>query len=193
MRDRAPQRDLVRRVAADDRIVHVEERVSMSRRLTSRGGARCRASANSGLSVAAAEHVGDERRAARSRSRAAPLSNASSRGLRFLDDADLDAADQRQLAALHRLRDDRAVGARSALCRISARRGSPDSPRARCAGRAAILQAVRAGADRILHRPAATRRRTPRSPRARRPPIATVVRLRSEARSRADLSLMRSV
>ena len=131
--DRAPQRDLVRRVAADDRILHVEVRIrdrgldAARERDALLGEARLQL-------VARVEHVRHEVGRHRHVVEIALLEGEEAR-IRFLDDADLDAADQRQLPAREasRTRD-----RRDGCSPDRARRETSDSPPARSAGRGAI-------------------------------------------------------
>ena len=150
-RERAAQRNLVRRVAADDRVLHVEVRVG-----------------DRGLDAARerdalvrqprlelrrrVEHVPDEVDRRR-RVVELPLLEREEPRVALLDDADLDAARERQ-ALPPVLRDDRAVrgigAVREALV-AEAGVGLEHDPLAA----PPLLEPVRPGADRVRHHPPA--------------------------------------
>ena len=148
--DRAAQRDLFRRVAADDRVVQVEKE-ERERRLDL-PVQRDAALREARLEPVAVEHVGGKRRRHAGRSRACPLSNASSRGCASSMIADVDVA-RRAAAACRR------VPWRSPR-RRHRRPAAPDSASSRKSGfasstifwpRVHYFSRYGPGADRVLH------------------------------------------
>ena len=147
--DRAPQRDLVRRVAADDRILHVEIRIG-DRRLDAARERDALLDEARLQPVARIEHVRHEIGRHRHVVEIALLEGEQPR-IRFLDDADLDATGQRQLPAA-KLRERAIVGmAALGIALVAKRRIRLEhDPLAA----APVLEPVGSGPDRIRHHPA---------------------------------------
>ncbi len=149
--ERAAQRDALLRVAADDRVLHVEIRV-VDRRLDAAGELHAGLREARLQSVAEIGDVRDEVAGNRDVVEIALLEAQEPR-IAFLDDADLDAPDQRQPLPLHH-RNDVTVGRIGALGK---RRHAKTRIRLEHDLLAAspVLEPVRSGADRIRHRPGA--------------------------------------
>ncbi len=149
-RERTAQRDLLGRVAADDRVLHVEVRVGDRRLHAPRERdallREARLELRRRVEDVPDEVVRDRRVVDR------PLLEREHPRRAFLDDADLDAAGQREPPALV-LRDDRAVRGVAAVGEAlvaEARVRLEHDPLAA----APLLEAVGPGADRVRHHPA---------------------------------------
>ncbi len=162
--DRAPQRDLLLRVAADDGVLHVE--VREADRGTQSPRERDALLGIPGLKLpVAVENV--QGHFLKIQVVEVPLFEGEQAGVGLLENADLHASDRRQLLAAH-LSDDGPVGRIVAVGKgLVAKSGVrlqrdllPAPP---------LLEQVRPRAHGIGHHPAARDRRTPRPPPARPP------------------------